>query len=164
VRRVAHLAGVMNPNLGERERAYIGQAVVYWSMRYGLRWEFVTAVIAVESRFRIEAVSKSGAMGLGQLMPETAQYLRVSNAFDIWENVRGTVAYLREQVVRFRGRTATEQFVLALAAYNAGPNAVKEWGGVPPNSKVWSYIRRVANFYRWLCKGGEVRVDGREAR
>ena len=96
----------------------------------------VHAVIAVESQHRPNAVSPEGAQGLMQLMPRTARMLGVSDPFDPRANVEGGVAYLRRLADEFGT-------VLALAAYNAGPAAVREHGGVPPFPETHGYVRSV---------------------
>ena len=96
----------------------------------------VHAVIAVESQHRPDAVSRNGAQGLMQLMPRTARMLGVSDPFDPRANVEAGVAYLR----RLGDEFGT---VLALAAYNAGPGAVREHGGVPPFPETRGYVRSV---------------------
>lgn len=96
----------------------------------------VHAVIAVESQHRPDAVSPAGAQGLMQLMPGTARMLGVADPFDPRANVEGGVAYLRRLADEFGT-------VLALAAYNAGPGAVREHGGVPPFAETRRYVRSV---------------------
>lgn len=94
------------------------------------------AVIAIESQHRPDAVSPDGAQGLMQLMPRTARMLGVADPFDPRANVEGGVAYLRRLADEFGT-------VLALAAYNAGPGAVREYGGVPPFPETRGYVRSV---------------------
>lgn len=102
----------------------------------------VKAVIQAESGYNRMAVSKKGAMGLMQLMPDTAKSLRVSDPFDADENVRGGTTYLRWMLDRFAGKLE-----LAVAAYNAGPGAVEKHNGIPPYRETQSYVRRVLALY-----------------
>jgi len=103
----------------------------------------VEAVVAVESSFSPRAVSRKGAMGLMQLMPRTARLLGVSNAFDPRQNLIGGSRHLRDLIDLFRGDLAR-----ALAAYNAGVNAVLTYGGIPPYRETREYVRMVLARYR----------------
>ncbi|MHB0936141.1 MAG: lytic transglycosylase domain-containing protein [Armatimonadota bacterium] len=108
---------------------------------YSVDPRLMFALVAQESRFNPKAVSRSGAQGLGQLMPGTAAGLGVRNSFDIDENLDGATRYLAEQLNTF-GKLS-----LALAAYNAGPGAVKRYGGVPPYRETRNYVKVIWNHY-----------------
>ncbi|HET9360633.1 MAG TPA: lytic transglycosylase domain-containing protein [Vicinamibacterales bacterium] len=106
--------------------------------RQSLRPELVRAVIQVESGFNHRALSPKGAMGLMQLMPETARSLGVNNPWDAAQNIRGGTQYLRMLLDQHDGN---EQ--LALAAYNAGPKAVARYGRIPPYRETTNYVKKV---------------------
>lgn len=106
--------------------------------RHGLSEALVQAVVQVESRYDAFAVSPRGAMGLMQLMPHTARRFQVDDAFDPVANLDGGVRYLKELLHRYSGETP-----LALAAYNAGEEAVERYGGIPPYRETMQYVDRV---------------------
>jgi len=106
--------------------------------RHGVPEALVSAVIRVESGFNARAVSPKGARGLMQLMPTTASMLGVKNSFDPRENIDGGVRHLRGLLDRF-----PHNLSLALAAYNAGEQAVTVYGGVPPYPETQGYVARI---------------------
>jgi hypothetical protein len=108
------------------------------SGRYRLDPDLVSSVIKAESGFNVRAVSPKGAQGLMQLMPDTASKLGVPDAFDPQANVEGGTRYLRELLERYNF-----DLVKALAAYNAGPLRVEQYGGVPPYYETRAYVARV---------------------
>jgi len=106
--------------------------------RHGVPPRLVVAIIEAESDFNPRAVSRKGARGLMQLMPETASSLRVSDSFDPYENIEGGVRHLRRLMDRFDG-----DLPLVLAAYNAGEQAVAVHGGIPPYRETRRYVARI---------------------
>ena len=115
--------------------------------RYAVPESLISAVIRVESGFNPRAVSRKGARGLMQLMPATASILGVRNSFDPRENIDGGARHLRGLIERF-----ANDVPLALAAYNAGENAVKKYRGVPPYRETQAYVKRVTSLYQQLCR------------
>jgi len=114
------------------------------SRTYGVDKNLVHAVISAESAYNPVALSKAGAMGLMQLMPDTARRYGVKNIYDPAENIHGGVRYLRDLLVMFNGNIE-----LAVAAYNAGENAVIRAGNRIPNyAETVHYVPRVLGFYR----------------
>ncbi len=129
---------VQNPSRNEIENL-----IEKYSQRNGLDKDFVKALVRQESGFNPNATSKCGAMGLMQLMPGTAQGLGVTNPYDIEQNIAGGTKYLKSMIDRFDGNEK-----LALAAYNAGPNAVKKYGGIPPYQETQNYVKNVMSMYQ----------------
>jgi len=115
--------------------------------RNGLSSSLLKALIHVESYFNPRAVSKKGAMGLMQIMPENLQPLNISDPFDPWQNIMGGAAYLRAMLERFSG-----QLPLALAAYNAGPTAVEKYNDIPPYPETQDYVQKVMRFFHLYKK------------
>ena len=120
----------------------IEAAIESCSSQYGVDPQLVRAVIKQESGFQPFALSTSGAMGLMQLMPGTAAGLGVTDAYNIEQNIKGGTQYLCYQLKAFDG-----DLRLALAAYNAGPNAVRKYSGIPPYAQTQSYVEKVLNSY-----------------
>jgi len=114
------------------------ELIVRAAERYALAPELVTSVIRVESNFQPRAVSPKGARGLMQLMPGTAKLLGVQDVFDVGQNIDGGVRHLRGLLDRYNGNIA-----LALAAYNAGAEAVARHGGIPPFAETQAYVARI---------------------
>jgi soluble lytic murein transglycosylase-like protein len=119
----------------------------YWGRRYNIDPNLIKAIIRAESGFDRYAVSKKGAQGLMQLMPDTAREMRVSDPFNPEQNIAGGVRYLRKLLKMFNGN-----LVLSLAAYNAGPGQVKKAGGVPRINETRLYIKRVLSYYDRYAK------------
>jgi len=108
------------------------------ALRYEIQPILVAAIVEAESEFNPRAVSRRGARGLMQLMPGTASSLRVSDTFDPYENIEGGVRHLRQLMDRYHGNLP-----VVLAAYNAGEQAVRVYGGVPPYRETRRYVSRI---------------------
>ena len=122
--------------------AYMSELIADASRTHGVDPRLVAAVAHRESRFNANAVSPVGACGIMQLMPSTARYLGVNNIFDSRENVFAGARYLRTLLDAFHG-----DLDLTLAAYNAGPGAVRKFNGVPPYRETQDYVRNVRAYY-----------------
>ena len=112
------------------------------SQKYGVDSKLIKALVQQESGYNPKAKSKAGAMGLMQLMPSTAKGLGVTDPMDPKQNIEGGVKYFKSMLDRFHGNT-----ILALAAYNAGPNAVSKYDGVPPYKETQNYVRAILKNY-----------------
>ena len=133
----------------------IQQLVVRAAQRYGVDPALALALAKAESNFAPDAVSHKGAIGVMQLMPETAKALGVVNPCDPAENIDGGIRYLRQLIERFSGN-----IVLAVAAYNAGPNAVRRYGGVPPYPETQAFVRKVLAYWEAFQKELQQTADG----
>ncbi len=120
----------------------IDSAVNQASQKYGVDPSLVKAVIKQESAYNPYALSRSGAQGLMQLMPDTAQGLGVTDPWDIYQNIDGGVRYLKAQMDSFGDLPS------ALAAYNAGPNSVRRYNGIPPYEETQNYVTKVLEYYK----------------
>ncbi len=138
---IAALARASNPRLTAGQARWVGQAVVAAAQRAGIDPWLLASVVYVESRFNHQSVSWAGAVGLGQLMPQTAAAAGV-DARDPWGNLVGAARVLRWDYDEFRS------WPLALAAYNAGADAVRRYGGIPPYAETRWYVAAVLYVYR----------------
>jgi len=111
--------------------------------KYGVDERLVDAIAKHESNYRPDAVSEAGAIGVMQLMPSTAAGLGVENIYNPHENIDGGTRYLKELLDTFGGDVTK-----TVAAYNAGPQAVKAYGGVPPYAETQNYVEKVLGDYR----------------
>lgn len=139
----------------------IGELIASVSGAYRLDPDLVSSVIRAESGFNVRAVSPKGAQGLMQLMPQTASLLGVQNAFDPQANVTGGTRYLRELLERYNF-----DLIKALAAYNAGPRRVEQYGGVPPYYETKAYVARIVrdfNKKKLAQKNGTQTIDPQKA-
>jgi soluble lytic murein transglycosylase-like protein len=118
--------------------------------RYGIEPSLVHSIILHESNYNVYAVSSKGALGLMQLMPETARQYGVLNVFDPAQNIEGGVKYLRDLTKLFAKEKSRDRLIVA--AYNAGQEAVKKYGGIPPYPETRAYINNVMATYAMLPK------------
>jgi soluble lytic murein transglycosylase len=139
----------LHTTLSERE---IEPVIRRHSSQHQLHPALIRAVIKAESNFDPRAVSRAGAIGLMQLMPQTAMRLDVRDMYDPDDNVGGGTKYLRQLLDRFHGNLP-----LALAAYNAGENAVDRYQALPPFDETRQYVRKVLRYYRtFLVRDGVI--------
>src|SRR5215472_10316184 len=110
------------------------------ALKHGVDEKLIAGVIAAESNFDAKAISRKRALGLMQLLPTTAARYAVKNVFDPAQNIDGGTHYLKDLLAKYSGN-----LVLALAAYNAGPDMVDRYGGVPPFSETQNYVRQIAS-------------------
>ena len=123
-------------------REKIDNLIEKYAIKNNLDKDFVKAVIKQESGFQTRAKSHCGAMGLMQLMPQTAMSMGVNDAYDAEQNIAGGTKYLSNLLSQYNGNKE-----YALAAYNAGPNAVKRYGGIPPYKETQNYVKNVIANY-----------------
>jgi len=121
--------------------------------RHGLPTGLLDSVVLAESAYRTHALSRAGALGLTQLMPATAREVGVTNRTDTARSIEGGATYLRRMIDRFG------EVRLALAAYNAGPNAVLRAGGVPDNGETPGYVARVVGLWHEISETAEVKTS-----
>ena len=134
----------------KNSRENIENLIEKYAQKNNLDPDFIKAVVKQESGFNPDAKSKCGAMGLMQLMPQTAKGLGVVDAFDPEQNIEGGVKYLKSMLNRFNNDPK-----LALAAYNAGPAAVQKYGDIPPYKETQNYVKNILASYEAI-KGGKL--------
>lgn len=110
--------------------------------KYGIDMKLLKCIAYAESNFRPDATSKSGAMGIMQMMPATAKECGVSDPYDARQSIMGGAKYISEMIKKFDGDIS-----LGLAAYNAGANNVKKYGGIPPFEQTQNYVKKILNVY-----------------
>lgn len=137
-----------NPAYKKLSRGKFDDMITSTAERYGIDPTLVKAIVKAESDFDHMAVSSKGATGLMQLMPATASRMGVKNIHDPVENVEGGIKYLSKLLAMFNW-----QVPLAVAAYNAGENAVLKYGSIPPYSETQTYVKRVLHYHN-LYSGG----------
>ena len=112
------------------------------SKRYGLSFFLIKAMIKVESNFDSRAVSKKGALGLMQIMPQNLQAFNITEPYDPKDNIMGGARYFKSLIERF-----DEKLPLALAAYNAGPTIVDKYRDIPPIKETKDYVKKVMKYF-----------------
>ncbi|MBR5305047.1 MAG: lytic transglycosylase domain-containing protein [Candidatus Gastranaerophilales bacterium] len=131
------------------QKVDIDELIETFSQKYDIDGDFIKAIIKQESGFNAKATSKKGAMGLMQLMPKTAESLGVVDAYNPSQNIEGGVKYLKGLLDKYDNNKE-----LALAAYNAGPGAVKKYGGIPPYKETQNYINNIMGAYNKVKEAG----------
>jgi hypothetical protein len=149
VARYAQVLRSFNPSFSASQSQDMAAHVLLLSSYYSLDPRLLVAIVGVESSWQSRALSPVGAQGLGQLMPSTASGLAVLS-FDAYENLDGTARYLRRMLQQFAGVKDETRYALALASYNAGPQAVARYGGIPPYAETQAYVTHVLTSWRHL--------------
>ncbi len=132
---------------GEGQGLGLGTLIDHYADRFHLDSALVKAVIKVESDFNPKVISRKGAQGLMQLMPDTAREIGVSDPFDPGQNIYGGTYYVRQMLDTFNSNLDH-----ALAAYNAGPTTVQRYGGIPPYDETQNYVQRVKKYRDYYHK------------
>ena len=151
-----------NRRLAETDVDKITTSILYFSDINNVDPRLVVATIIAESDFDIRSTSRAGAMGLAQIMPDEARGLGVTNAYDPIQNIGAAVHLLRGHLDKYGGAPANagvipfDQIALTMAAYNAGPGAVRKYHGVPPYRETRRYIARITALYRQMCGASQV--------
>lgn len=125
--------------------------VEYLADQYNLSVPLIKAVIKAESNFK-NAISPKGAVGFMQLMPETAKYLGVRDIYDPVDNLKGGIKFLKILIEKYKN------IPLALAAYNAGPNAVKKYGNIPPYPETRNFVFKVLEYAEQFKKEKQSKI------
>lgn len=133
----------LNNAIEERQNPPFSELITTLSQKYGVDPKLISSIIKAESNFNPDAVSKAGASGLMQLMPETANALGVTNIFAPEENIEGGIKYFKGLLNEFN-----QNLPLALAAYNAGPEIVKKTNNIPQIAETQNYVKKVLSYYK----------------
>ena len=146
----ADFSGVLSNCMDESE-ADLDSIFDAAAKKYNIPVNLLKAVGKAESEFRADATSSCGAMGIMQLMPGTAKSLGVTDAYDPMQNIMGGAKYLRQMLDQFDGNVE-----YALAAYNAGPNNVTKYNGIPPFEETQNYVEKVMAYSGIKITAGSV--------
>ena len=147
VRAYAHVLQKINPQMPSWQSQSLAKHLLINANRWKIDANMLVALVTVESSWHTHARSWAGAIGLGQLMPGTAAKLHV-NPRDPYQNLQGAARYLYGLLTRFRGKP--DHYALAFAAYNAGPKAVEEFGGIPPYAETQNYVVKVTSTWKLI--------------
>ena len=142
----AHIAKISK--LGPEWADYLAHSILILGDQFGVHPFLITSLYTQESRFRPDAVSPVGAIGIAQLMPGTAKALGV-DPYDPAQNLEGGVRYLAQQLTNF-ANAGDWSASYAIAAYNAGPDAIRKYGGIPPYEETINHVNRIAEIYQTL--------------
>ena len=144
IQEVNDATRIYNPDAAQAtgQKSHLVDMINKVAHKHGVDEKLVQALIKQESGFNPNAKSKAGAMGLMQLMPQTAKAMGVNDPFNANQNVEGGVKYLKSMLDKYNGNV-----ILALAAYNAGPGAVDKYDGVPPYKETQNYVKNILANY-----------------
>ena len=146
---VANVFQCGNAAFIKKQQRHYQQIIRTYAAKYGVEEALIHSVVKQESCFNEKAKSRVGAMGLMQLMPKTAEHLKVKDPWNPEQNIHGGVKYLSWMLKRFKGNKK-----FALAAYNAGPGRVEQYGGIPPFRETRNYVKRImADYSRMKDQG-----------
>jgi soluble lytic murein transglycosylase-like protein len=143
-----------NDNLTDLQLELTVRWVIAYSALAGIDHHLSFAMIAAESDFHPMCLSSAGAMGMTQLMPCNLDDMKVSNPWNVQQNLRGGIQLLSDELHKFVDHPNYEQCILGLAAYNAGAGAVKKYGGVPPYAETQNYVKKVSQQFYDLVQAG----------
>lgn len=138
-----------NPKLSTKDAESIYKTVMYFSNKYKVSSDLIFAIIDQESNYNYKDSSSAGAIGLMQIIPATANYLKI-NPYNSTQNIEGGVRYFKEMLDKYQKPS------LALAAYNAGPGAVDKYNGIPPYKETTNYVSKISKIYQNLKEGKSV--------
>ena len=138
-----------NPKLSTKDAESIYKTVMYFSNKYKVSSDLIFAIIDQESNYNNKDSSSAGAIGLMQIIPATANYLKI-NPYNSTQNIEGGVRYFKEMLDKYQKPS------LALAAYNAGPGAVDKYNGIPPYKETTNYVSKISKIYQNLKVGKSV--------
>lgn len=140
-----------NAQLSKKTIYDIVSTIIYYCYVYELDPRLIMAIIKIESGFKPAAVSPAGALGLGQIMPENARALGITEPFEPVQNIRATIRILKLNYDRFKNLPYRQRITNAIAAYNAGYGAVVKYGGIPPYPETQNYVSMVIRLWRKFC-------------